>query len=418
MPLTLALMPVLPRHGVDLSRFEDASLVPPIGSGPYRVAAVKPGERLVLRRNPDYWARDLPVRRGLYSFDEIDIDYFRDAVGLFEAFRAGILDFRQETSSSRWVSGYAFKAMHDGRMLRAALPIGGPKGMQGFVFNLRHPIFDDVRVREALGMLFDFEWINANLLDGLYVRTKSFFDDSELASTGRPASDAERKLLAAFPGAVRDDMMAGTWRPPVSDASGEDRLWARRALGLLAQAGYQLRDGVLARGGATLAFEILVQTRAQERLALNYAQSLARIGARATVRMVDEVQYQRRRQNFDFDMMIGAWLATPSPGNEERARWGSASADQPASFNLAGVKSPAVDAMIDAMLAAPSEADFVTAVRAFDRVLLSGFLIVPLYHAPADWIAASTALARPAALPRFGSPVASVTLDSWWRKAP
>jgi peptide/nickel transport system substrate-binding protein len=418
MPLTLALMPVLPRHAVDVARFDAASLAPPLGSGPYRVAAVKPGERLVLRRNPDYWARDLPTRRGLFNFDEIDIDYFRDAVAMFEAFRAGIVDFREETNASRWMSGYDFPAARDGRVVRAALPVGGPKGLQGFVFNLRHPIFDDVRVREALGMVFDFEWINANLLDGLYVRTKSFFDDSELSAVGRPASEAERRLLAPFPGAVRDDVMAGSWTPPASDGTGQDRVWARRALALLAQAGFQRRDGVLERDNAALAFEIMVQTRAQERLALNYAESLARIGVQANVRLVDEVQYQRRRQTFDFDVTIGNWVATPSPGNEQRGRWGSASADQPASFNLAGVKSPAVDAMIAAMLAATREADFVTAVRAFDRVLLSGFYVVPLYHAPDEWIAASAALAHPHALPHYGAPVASLTLETWWRPAP
>ncbi len=418
MPLTLALMPVLPHGAVDLAKFDDASLDIPIGSGPYKIAEVKPGERLILKRDPNYWGKDLPVRRGLFNFDEIDIEYFRDANSLFEAFAAGLLDFREETNPIRWLTAYDFPAMRDHRDTREALPIGGPKGMEGFVFNLRRPLFDDVRVREALSLMFDFEWINANLYGGLYRRTKSFFDESELASTGRPASAAERALLAPFPGAVREDILEGSWRPPMTDATGNDRTLPKRALELLEKAGYALDDGRLAKDGQPLAFEIMVKDRSQERLALNYANSLARIGVAAKVRLVDEVQYQRRRQKFDFDMMIGSWLASASPGNEQRSRWGSKSAGQEASFNLAGVQSPAVDALIGAMLAARTREEFVTAVRAYDRLLLSGFYIVPLFHAPDQWVAASTALARPKELPHYGSPAGSSTLDTWWRKRP
>ncbi len=416
MPLTLALLPVLPRHRVNPETFDAASLAIPVGSGPYRVVAVDPGQRLILRRNKDYWAKDLAVDRGLFNFDEIEIDYYRDANALFEAFRAGLLDFRIETSPLLWTTSYNFPSLRDHRAWRASLPIGGPKGMEGFVFNLRRPMFDDIRVREALGMTFDFEWINANLFSGLYTRTKSFFDDSELASTGRPASAAERALLAPFPGAVRTDILEGRWVPPKTDATGHDRIWPKRALDLLAAAGYELNGEQLVKNGAPLRFEIMVQTLAQERLALTYAASLAQIGIDAKVRAVDEVQYQRRRQTFDFDMMIGTWLASASPGNEQRGRWGSVSADQPGSYNLAGVKSPAVDAMIAALLAARTQEEFVTAVRAYDRVLLSGFYIVPLFHASQQWIAASARLGRPDAIPAYGSPTDGATLDTWWRK--
>jgi len=416
LPLILALMPVLSRRATDPANFEQASLAIPIGSGPYRITEVDPGERLILRRNPDYWAKDLPSQRGFFNFDEIDIEYYRDANSLFEAFQAGLIDFRIETNPLRWTTSYDFPAVKEHRVMCESLPVGGPKGMDGFAFNLRRNLFDDVRVREALGMMFDFEWINANLFAGLYTRTKSFFDDSEFASTGRPASPAERALLAPFPGAVRDDIMEGRWRPPQTDGTGHDRAWPRRALNLLAAAGYQLVDGRLSKDGKPFGFEIMVEDRAQERLALNYAYSLARIGIEARVRLVDEVQYQRRRQNFDFDMMIGSWIASASPGSEQRTRWGSAAADEPASFNLAGVKSPAADAMIDALLAAKSRDDFVTAVRALDRVLLAGFYIVPLFHSPDQWIAASAALQRPEKLPAFGSPTVDATLDTWWRK--
>ncbi len=418
MPLTLALMPVLPRHKIDLAKFDDASLAIPTGSGPYVITDVKPGEHIFLRRDPNYWGKDLPVRRGLFNFDEIDIEYFRDANSLFEAFAAGLLDFREETNPARWANAYNFPAIRDHRVIREALPSGGPKGMEGFVFNLRRPLFADSRIREALGLVFDFEWINTNLYNGLYTRTQSFFAESELASTGRAASETELALLAPFPGVVRKDILDGNWRPPSTDGSGGDRANPKRALALLKEAGYEIENGRLSKGGEPLSFEIMVKDRYQERLALNYADSLARIGVLAKVRAVDEVQYQRRRQKFDFDMMIGSWLASASPGNEQRSRWGSASADQEASFNLAGVKSPAVDALISAMLAAKTHEEFVAAVRAYDRVLLSGFYIVPLFHSPDQWIAASAKLARPQRSPKHGPASGGATLDTWWRKQP
>jgi peptide/nickel transport system substrate-binding protein len=268
--------------------------------------------------------------------------------------------------------------------------------------------------------MFDFEWINAKLFGSLYTRTKSFFDESDLASTGRPAGERERELLAPFPGAVRGDILEGRWAPNVTDGSGRDRDPARRALALLKQAGYGLSEGRLIekKTGQPVTFEIMVTDRNQERLALNFSSSLARIGVRAQVRLVDEVQYQRRRQGFDFDMMLGTWLASASPGNEQRSRWGSASAKQEASFNLAGVASPAVDAMITAMLAATSREDFVAAVRAFDRLLLSGFYIVPLFHASDQWFAHAAGLARPANNARFAAPLFGGTLDTWWRTPP
>jgi len=217
---------------------------------------------------------------------------------------------------------------------------------------------------------------------------------------------------------VRADILEGRWRPAATDGLGADRTQPKRAFALLQAAGYELEGGRLTKGGEAFSFEIMVKDRNQERLALNYADSLGRIGVTAKVRLVDEVQYQRRRQKFDFDMMIGSWLASASPGNEQRSRWGSASANQESSFNLAGVQSPAVDAMINALLAAKTDAEFVAAVRAYDRVLLSGFYIVPLFHAQDQWIAASAKLARPRNLPRYGPASGGATLDTWWRKEP
>lgn len=420
LPLTLALMPVLSKKHTDAERFNETSLDIPIGSGPYRIESIKPGELLILKRNPDYWAKDLPIHRGLFNFDEIRIEYFRDAAALYEAFKGGLVDYRDETNPTRWLSGYDFPAMKSGKLAKASLQLGVPKGMMGFAFNTRRPLFQDVRLREALGLMFDFEWVNAKLYGGLYARTKSFFDESELSSHGRPASAHERALLAPFPGAVRADILEGKWSPPKTDGTGRDRTTARRALDLLKEAGFILNDGVLVERATAkpVEFEIMVTDRNQERLALNYAESLKRIGVSARVRLVDEVQYQRRRQKFDFDMMLGFWAASGSPGAEQRGRWGSSSANQEASFNLTGASSPAIDAMIAALLSAKTKPDFIDSVRALDRVLLSGFYIVPLYHAPDQWFAYSTGLARPDRSAQFAAPLFGATLDTWWRKTP
>jgi peptide/nickel transport system substrate-binding protein len=414
LPMILALMPVLSRAHTDAEHFDEQTLQIPISSGPYLVAEVKPGERLVLKRNPDYWARDLPITRGLYNFDEIRIDYYRDATAMFEAFKAGLYDFRIEPDPTRWRSGYDFPALSEGRVVKQAIANGLPKGMDGFAFNTRRPIFADARVREALAMMLDFEWINASLYGSVYRRSKSYFDDSELTSAGRPASALERAMLAPYPGAVRADVMEGQWAPPASDGSGRDRTLARRALSLLAEAGYSLKDGALAGArGERIAFEILVKNRQEERLALAYSQSLARIGVSATVRLNDEVQFQRRRTKFDFDMMMGSWPASPSPGGEQRTRWGSASANMDGAYNICGAASPAIDAMIAALLAARTHEEFVAAVRALDRVLISGFYIVPLFYAPDQWIAYWAKLGHPERTPLFG-----VNTDAWWNKSP
>ena len=413
LPLVLGLMPVLARHAVDAAAFDTTTFKPLLGSGPYVVAEVRPGQSILYRRDPNHWGADLPANRGTFNFDEIRYDYYRDANSLFEAFKAGLYDFRIEADPTRWLNGYDTPAFRDGRLVREALPNRLPKGMSGFVFNTRRPPFDDVRVREALGFLFDFEWVNKNLFGGVYRRTASYFDGSpDLSAQGRPADAAERALLAPHPGAVRADILEGRWQPPVSDGSGRDREIARRALALLAEAGFARNNGALRRGDAeSLAFEIMVVSRDQERIALAFAKSLARIGAEARIRIVDSVQFERRRQRYDFDMMIASWPVSPSPGNEQIFRWGSASAEREASFNFAGAQSPAIDAMIEAMLAAEAPEDFTAAVRALDRVLLSGFYVLPLYHLPDQWIAFDARLKRPASVPLFGT-----AIELWWRE--
>jgi peptide/nickel transport system substrate-binding protein len=415
LPLILGLMPVLAEHAVDAATFEETSFTPLLGSGPYVVAALRPGESITYRRNPAYWGADLPANRGTFNFDEVRYDYYRDANTLFEAFKAGLYDFRIETEPTRWLHGYAIPAVREGRIRREALASRLPKGMSGFVFNTRRPLFGDARVREALGFLFDFEWTNKNLFGGVYQRTGSYFEGSEeLSARGRPADIVERMLLAPFRDAVRPDLLEGWWQPPVSDGTGRDRDTARSALKLLSEAGFERRRGAMRHRDSddALAFEIMVVSREQERLALIYAKSLARIGVAARVRLVDGVQYERRRLRFDYDMMIASWPVSPSPGNEQIFRWGSSAAEREASFNFAGAKSPAIDAMIEALLAATTREDFAAAVRALDRVLLSGFYVVPLYHMAEQWIAYDWALKRPPGVPLFGA-----AIELWWRES-
>jgi peptide/nickel transport system substrate-binding protein len=413
MPLILGLMPVLARHATDADRFEETSLTPLVGSGPYVVAKIDTGRSLTLRRNQAYWGRDLAVNRGLWNFDTVHLDYYRDTNGLFEAFKKGLFDVFHETDPGRWEIGYDFPAVRDGRVVKEEFAYGLPKVMTALVFNTRRPVFADVRVREAISMLFDFEWINRNFFYGRYRRTESFFADSELSSHGRPASAAERALLAPFPGAVRDDVMAGTWSPPISDGSGRDRDALRHALALFREAGYELNGLALRKRdtGEPLAFEIMVANRDQERLALTFAQNLARAGVETRIRVADAVQYEQRRLSFDFDMIQNRWDQSLSPGNEQLLYWSSAAAGEPGSRNYMGMRSPAADAMIAALLAARDRESLVTAVRALDRVLISGIYVVPLYHLPAQWVARWTHVRHPDVTSLYG-----YLPETWWHE--
>ena len=414
MPLILGLMPVLPRHATDPERFEATTLTPLTGSGPYVVGAVDPGRSLTLDRNAAYWGRELPVNRGLWNFDTIRFDYYRNTSTQFEAFKRGLFDVFPETDPGRWENGYDFPAVRDGSIVKEEFPSGLPV-MTALVFNTRRRVFSDVRVREAIATLFDFEWLNHSFFYGQYRRTASFFEGSDLSAHGRPASAAERALLAPFPGAVRDDVMAGTWSPPVSDGSGRDRDNLRRAFTLFREAGYELNDLVLRRRdtGEPLSFEIMIVAgnHDQERLALTYAESLKRAGVEMQVRAVDAVQYERRRIDFDFDMIQNRWDQSLSPGNEQLLYWSSAAASEPGSRNYMGMRSPAADAMIAALLAARPREDFVTAVRALDRVLMSGIWVVPLYHLPVQWVARSNRVRHPAVTSLYGV----LPKETWWR---
>ncbi|WP_432421941.1 extracellular solute-binding protein [Rhodoplanes serenus] len=412
LPLILGLMPVLPRHAVDPERFEETTLTPPLGSGPYRVETVDAGRSVTLARNPRYWGRDRPVNRGLWNFDTIRLDWYRDDNAWFEAFRKGLYDVHAETDPGRWETAYDFPAARDGRVVREEFPTGLPRGMAAFVFNTRRPVFADIRVREAIVRLFDFEWINRNLFFGRYRRTASFFEGSELSCRGRLADAAERALLAPFPDAVRADVMDGTFAPPVSDGSGRDRAALKQALTLLEDAGWVFEGQTLRHGrtGAPLAFEILVTSKDHERLALAFVRTLRAAGVVPSIRVVDAVQFEQRRIQFDFDMIPNRWEQSLSPGNEQAFYWGSAAANTPGSRNYMGARSPAIDAMIAALLAATSREALVAAVRALDRVLVSGHYVVPLHHLPAQWVARWTTVAHPAATSLYGW-----LPETWWR---
>jgi peptide/nickel transport system substrate-binding protein len=413
LPLILGLMPILPQHAIDVSTFEQTTLKAPIGSGPYVVADIHAGSSITFKRDPNYWGRFLPINRGLWNFDEVRFDYYRDANSYFEAFKAGLYDIREEEDPTRWQTGYDIPAVRDGRFIKDAFPDGLPKLASDYVFNTRRPVFADIRVRQAISLLFDFEWINRNFFYGLYKRSTSYFDDSELSAYRRPADPHERTLLAPFPGAVRPDVLDGTWSPPMTDGSGHDRAPLRQALTLLESAGYGLQGTkMLNRAtGHPLSFEIMVTNRDDERLALAFSHNLARVGIDAQVRLVDDVQYQQRLTSFDFDMIEHRWEQSLSPGNEQSFYFGSAAADQQGSRNYMGVKSPAVDAMIAALLEARGRADFVDAVRALDRVLLSGCYVVPLFYLPDQWVARSAKIEHPARTSLFG-----YLPETWWHQ--
>src|SRR5438445_6363095 len=413
LPLILGLMPVLPRHAVDPATFEETTMTGPIGSGPYRVTAVKPGASVTLTRNPDYWGRDLPANRGLWNFDEIRLDFYRESNGLFEAFKRGLYDFRVEHEPLRWHGGYDFPAAHNGEVIRDTIKTGMPQPSAFPVFNTLRPLFSDIRVRQALTLLFDFEWVNRNYFFGLYARAAGFFAGSELSAYSRPPDDRERELLKPFTERIPPDILNGSYRLPVPDGSGRDRTTLRSALKLLSEAGYEL-DGTVLRQRATkipFTFEILVTTRDQERIALAYQRDLKRAGIEATVRAVDPVQFDQRRLGYEFDMIQNRWDQSLSPGNEQSFYWGSEAADIPGTRNYMGAKDPAIDALIATILEAHERPAFISAVRALDRALMSGFYGIPVFNVPEQWIARWNRIERPTATALSG-----YLPETWWRR--
>jgi peptide/nickel transport system substrate-binding protein len=411
LPLILGVMPILPSHIMTAETFDQTSLEPMVGSGPYTISRIDPGRAIIYARNPNYWGRDLAIARGRFNFDEIRFDYFRDNNVMFEAFKNGDIDVRFEDDPALWSQGYGVPSVADGRIIKAELATGQPAGMTGLAFNTRRPMFANPAVREALIQTFDFEFANKSLFNGLYKRTESYFERSALGSSGQPADDEERRLLAPFPQNVKPEILGGTFKFTVTDGSGRNRTNLQQAIAKLTASGYQTSNGKLvdAKTGQPLAFEILVSSASNLRLLQGFTAELQRIGIAASIRQVDSAQYQARLRTYDYDMILASWPSSLSPGNEQTFRWSGSVADEDGSFNYAGVKNPAADAMIAAMLAATTPEKFVSAVRALDRVLLSGDYVIPLYHVPRHWVATARHIKYPAQVP-----VSGLTTDTWW----
>jgi len=413
-PLIIALTPILPKHAFDKETFDKTTLKPLIGSGPYTIAQVAPGQRIVFKRNPDYWGKDVPAKRGFDNYDQITIEYFLNANAKLEAFKKGLCAIDDDGDPVKRERDLDFPAFHRGDVVSETFDTGIPPVVTGFLFNTRLPKFSNPVVRRALGMLYDFEWANKNLFGGKYTRTMSYWQNSELSALGHPADDREKALLAPYPGRVPPDVMDGTWKPPVTDGSGQDRKVLKTAFDLLKSIGYHVQDGtMLDPDGKPFAFEILTASQDEERLAGIYQRTLEKIGINVSIRSLDGDQIQSRKQRFDFEALIGSsgFNNSLSPGFEQLGRWSSEAAKAEGSFNLAGVADPAVDAAIDAMLRARSKEDYVAAVRVLDRLLISGNYMVPMQYNTQQWLAYWNYLEHPKKTPIFG-----YQLPTWWRK--
>ncbi len=408
--IILGELTVLPRHFWEGRDFSRPSLDVPLGSGPYRIERFEPGRSVTYRRVADHWARDLNTSRGLHNFDALRYEYFRDDTVAFEAFKAGQVDFRQENIARNWTSGYDFPAVRRGLVKREEIPHERPTGMQAFAMNLRRPLFQDARVRQALVEVFDFEWLNANIFSGLYARTTSFFSNSELASRGLPEGK-ELAVLQRFRGRVPEGVFTAEHRLPATDGSGNNREGLRRALGLLREAGWTVRDRRLVNAqGSRFEFEILLQSPSFERVALPYVQWLERLGVAARVRTVDPAQYQVRMDAFDYDMTVLSLGQSLSPGNEQRDYFTCEKARQNGSRNISGICDPAIDELVELVINAPDREELVARTRALDRVLLAHAFVVPQWHLRRFWIAHWDRFGRPERTPRYavGFPTA------WW----
>jgi peptide/nickel transport system substrate-binding protein len=410
-PMILALsVPILPKHAINPDTFDQTSLTPPIGSGPYRVKTVNPGESITFERNPDYWAKDLPSKVGMDNYDTITVDYFLQETTLFEAFKKGDVDVYEDGSPGHWADAYDFPAVSSGEVVKDVFTPKLPSGMLGFVFNTRRPIFANPKVREGLSLAFDFEWVNRNLSSNAYTRTESFWQNSDLSSYGVPANPRELEMLGPIKSRIDPAVLDGTYKLPVSDGSGRDRTVLKQAVDLLREGGYTIRDGKMVdANGRQLSFEIMTQNIDQERIAIAYRRSLELLGIAVAIRTVDDSQYQRRTISFDYDMIMKVYPSSLSPGIEQISYWSSQTRNKEGSSNFAGVADPDVDTLISHILTARNADDFRDAVRSFDRLLISGHYLVPLYHIDDQWIARHKRIGHPETLPLYG-----YQLPVWW----
>ncbi|NOT70002.1 MAG: ABC transporter substrate-binding protein [Hyphomicrobium sp.] len=411
LPIIVAQLPVLSKAYYATEKFEETSLKPPLGSGPYRIKDFRPGTYVTYARRADYWARDLAVNRGRYNFDEVRYDYYRDRNVELEAIKSGQLDLREEFTSVNWATGYDIPAVKDGRLIKDVLPDDRPSGAQGYFLNTRREKFQDIRVRQALALAFDFEWSNKKLFYGLYKRTHSFFQNSDMMAAGKPSAD-ELALLEPFKDKLAPAVFDAPYIPPVTDGSGDNRANLKAAREMLIAAGWSPGNDRLLRNakGETLDIEFLMFEPMFERITGPYAENLKKIGINASLRMVDPAQYERRMKAFDFDASTQRYALRLTPGIELRSYWGAEAAKLDGSFNLAGIADPVVDSLADKVIAAKSRGELVTATRAIDRVLRAGHYWVPHWYKASHALAYWNKFARPAIKPKYDPGI----LDTWW----
>ena len=402
------------QYGFDPSGETDA-MRPPIGSGPYRVTKINHGKSITYERNPDYWAIDHPTRRGMYNFDTITIKYFKDQIVSVEAFKAGEFDVMLVNIAKQWQRDLTGRRFDSGELIKKRFPHKNNAGMQGFLFNTRRALFSNPKVRQALGLALDFEWINKTLFFNQYTRSNSYFSNSDLAAVGLPGP-AELKLLEPFKDQLPPEVFSQPLLPPSTTPPGSLRANLRRAKKLLAEQGWQVKDGLLTnRNGTPFIFEILLVSPSFERVMAPYVKNLAKLGIKASYRTIDPALYSDRLKNFDFDMVVNVFGQSQSPGNEQRDYWSSSSAARKGSRNLAGVNSPVVDSLVESIIYAETQDDLTAACKALDRVLWYGYYVVPNWYLAFHRIAYSSKFSMPDTLPLYYNPYQ--LLYSWWVKA-
>ena len=408
LPLIAGQLPVLPAHLWKDKDITLPSLDIPDGSGPYKIAKYEAGRSVTLQRVPDYWGKDLPINAGQNNFDTMRYDYYRDDDVAREAFKAGAFDIRLEMSAKNWATNYEIPAVKDGRIIKEKIPTKSRNLMQGYVFNLRKPMFQDRQVRDALQYAFDFEWSNKALFYGQYVRIRSYFGPSELGATGLPSPE-ELKILEPFKGKIPDEVFTKEYNPPKTDGSGDARANLEIASKILDDAGWKIENGVRTKDGQKLQFEILLNQAAFERITQPFIQNLAQIGVKATLRTIDPAQYIKRMDAFDYDMTVNLVAESLSPGNEQRDWWGSKSADTRGGTNVGGIKDPVVDALIEKIIGAKDRDDLIYSTRALDRVLQWGFYYIPQFNSPFNPVVYWNKYSHPQNMPPYG-----LTYDTWW----
>jgi microcin C transport system substrate-binding protein len=411
LPHILGQLPVIPKHDWEKRKFEETTLEKPIGSGPYVIESVDPGHSITYARVKDWWGDKLPINKGRYNFDRIRYDYYYDATVSVEAFLAGKYDVKLENIAKQWATAYSAPVVAKGQVKKEEIKNQIPSGMQAFAMNQRRALFQNPKVREALAYAFDFEWSNKSFAYGAYKRTRSFFQNSELAATELPSAE-EIALLEPFRAQLPPQVFTEIYQPPKTDGSGSNRANIRKAAALLAEAGWTLKDKKLVNAkGEPFKFEITVDQPAFERWILPFVRNLERLGIEATPKTVaSSAQYQNRLDNFDYDMIVQVFPQSLTPGNEQRDYWHSSKADINGSRNILGIRNPVVDAFIEKLIMAKDRKELITICRALDRVLQWNFYVIPHWHTSVFRVAYWDKFGRPSVNPPYGLPIA----DTWW----